>query len=99
MLSATSPAAATEPQVSAATDKSLICTSITASTIEAFLQEIQEASSTGGCASGWEVVSSKPRLISSCSRVRVCVCVGGGEMAWARRVVAHLRGCMGSSAM
>jgi hypothetical protein len=47
MFSAASPAAATEPQASAAADTSLICTSITASTVEAFLQEIQEASSTG----------------------------------------------------
>lgn len=44
---ASSPATATEPQLRAAAERSLICTSITASTVEAFLQEIKEAASTG----------------------------------------------------
>lgn len=47
MFSTASPAAATEPQATAAAERSLICTSITASTVEAFLQEIQEATNTG----------------------------------------------------
>lgn len=48
MFSAASPAADTEPQAATAAERSLICTSITASTVDAFLQEIQEASDTGG---------------------------------------------------
>lgn len=44
---ASSPATAAEAQVPAAAERSLICTSITASTVEAFLQEIKEAASTG----------------------------------------------------
>lgn len=47
MASTASPAAAADPQAASTCGKTLICTSITASTVEAFLQEIKEASSTG----------------------------------------------------
>jgi hemolysin activation/secretion protein len=47
--SAASPAAAAEPAAAAADEKSFICTSITASTVEGFLQEMQEAAATGRC--------------------------------------------------
>lgn len=47
MASTASAEAASEPQAATTPEQSLICTSITASTVEAFLQEIEEASSTG----------------------------------------------------
>jgi hypothetical protein len=73
MFSAASAETSTEPQAEAAAGQSLITTSITASTVDAFLQEIQEATATGEA--GRAAVLSSALQCTCCSGQRTVIIV------------------------